>query len=92
MSHEDNRKPRGRKERELSAKIAEEKKRGSFIMRLHTGKRIRFKDADHRGAAWEAVSSRTFANALELVEYASSLPNGYTSFISIENQNNTIQL
>lgn len=91
MSH-DEIKPRGRKEREISAKIAEEKKRGSFVIRLHTGKRIRFKDADHRGAAWGALSSRTFSNTLELVEYASSLPNGFTSFISIENQNNQIQL
>ena len=59
-------------------------RKGSFSLRLPTGKLIMFKDAAHRAAAVGGATQRRFKNMLELVEYYSRCPNGYSAFIDPE--------
>jgi len=55
--------------------------RGSFILAFHTGYKRRFKDTQHYGNACLRLSRGRFETALQLVEFAKALPNGYTSFL-----------
>lgn len=56
-------------------------KRSSFILRLPTGKKVRFRDADHQGAAWEGMAAQRFAHQGQLVDFISHCPNGYSDFL-----------
>lgn len=56
-------------------------KQGSFTLTLPNGKRLCFKDEEHRAAASKAINSRRFATTLALIEFAHQQPNGFTTFL-----------
>lgn len=68
------------------ARLAEDgRRRGAFVLRLPTGRRLRFKDAGHRAAAVSALSNRAYPTMLAFVEAAVRCPNGYSGFLDLGN-------
>ncbi len=58
----------------------ERQRKGAFVLRLPTGRKLRFKDAYYRGLAYRALHSKTFESVGQMVEEARSMPNGFTAF------------
>lgn len=55
-------------------------RRGSFVLRLTSGKKFRFKDAESRGRASEHLSRNRFNGVGDMVKYLETAPNGRTRF------------
>lgn len=67
--------------RRVKSRFPDPFRRGPFQLRLHTGRVLSFRDAAHRGAAWETLHTTPFDSIVAYVECATRQPNGYSSFI-----------
>lgn len=68
------------KQRAYSSTVFEKTDKGSYVLRLPTGHKLRFKDIYHRDLCIEGMNNQLFKNAGDMVTYARACPNGYTAF------------
>lgn len=59
-------------------------RRGSFVLVLPTGRKLRFADSLHRGRAYESIARGRFNHLGEMVAFALALPRGFVDFTESE--------
>ncbi len=68
--------------------INADRKRGAFVLRMPSGKEIKFKTAEQRGNAYRGLSEGRFESVGQMVDFAKNCPNGYTKFGETDYGNN----